>query len=278
MLRKFFRHNYQLVWHSKFQSACINLPQHFNNDELLPFIDNSDNHHPQYYNLLDFPPSHFAYITYDSTSIDKSLNIPPPIRPYAKQHHLPPSIDTSSNIFLQTFPSSSNVILNTNPTTNPFFPPSTPQTTTTTANLSASHTPNQYSTPSNTPPVIPSISAQLPVYQIPTIPPIPLSLNNTLSTQALTQTLPIYFSPENFFNLSKPSIILTYTAILLIHNLLPLTFSLHHIIPMSHFTLDFKIFLPILFNLLIFLLILFHHLILHYPLIILLLTTLHIFQ
>ena len=88
-----------------------------------PFIDNSDNHHPQYYNLLDFPPSHFSYITYDSTSIDKSLNLPPPIRPYAKQHPLPPSIDTTSNIFLQTFSSSSNVILNTNPTTNPFFLP-----------------------------------------------------------------------------------------------------------------------------------------------------------
>ena len=46
-LRKFFRHNYQLVWHSKFQSACINFPQQFINNELLPFFDTSDNHHPQ---------------------------------------------------------------------------------------------------------------------------------------------------------------------------------------------------------------------------------------
>ena len=44
-LRKFFRHNYQLVWHSKFQNACKNFPQKFTNDELLPFLDTLDNQH-----------------------------------------------------------------------------------------------------------------------------------------------------------------------------------------------------------------------------------------
>ena len=78
-LRKFFRHNYQIVWHSKFQTACKNFPQQFTPDELLPFLDTSDNHHPHYYNLLDFPSSHFAYLTYDSNSIDKSLNLPPSV-------------------------------------------------------------------------------------------------------------------------------------------------------------------------------------------------------
>ena len=55
-LRKFFRHNYHLIWRSKFQSACINFPQQFTNDEFLPFKDNSDNHHPQFCNLFEFPP------------------------------------------------------------------------------------------------------------------------------------------------------------------------------------------------------------------------------
>ena len=69
-LRKFFRNNYQLVWHSKCQSACINSPQQFTIDELLPFIDTSGNHHPQYYNLFEFPPSQFVYLTHDSNGID----------------------------------------------------------------------------------------------------------------------------------------------------------------------------------------------------------------
>ena len=59
-----------------------------------------------------------------------------------------------------------------------------------------------------------------------------------------------------------------------IPNLLSLPFSLHHITPMSHFTMAFKIFPPILFSHLIFLLIIFHHLILHYHLILILLTPL----
>ena len=55
-LRKFFRHNYQLIWHSKFQDACINFPQQFTQNELLPFLDTPDNQQPQFYNLLDFFP------------------------------------------------------------------------------------------------------------------------------------------------------------------------------------------------------------------------------
>ena len=41
-----------------------------------------------------------------------------------------------------------------------------------------------------------SNTAQLPVYQIPTIPPSPLSLNNTLTTQPSSQNTPTYF-PQN---------------------------------------------------------------------------------
>ena len=72
--------------------------------------------------------------------------------------------------------------------------------------MSTSHTPNQYTTPSNPPPVIPSNNAQLPVYQIPTIPLSPLPLNNTLSYQPLTQNPPICFPQKpSLFNQNPPS-------------------------------------------------------------------------
>ena len=204
-LRNFFRHNYKLIWHSKFQSACVNVQQQFTNDEFLPFFDTSDNHHPQVHNLLDFPSPHFSYITYDSNSIDKRLNLPTPVRPYAKQNPLPPSIDTTSNISLQTLPSSSNVIVIANPSTNQNFYPSTSQTTTITNNLFASHTHNQDTTPSNTPPVLLSNIAQLPVYQIPAISSILLSLNNTTTTTQ-PQNPPTNFSQNpSLINQNPPS-------------------------------------------------------------------------
>ena len=54
-----------------------------------------------------------------------------------------------------------------------------------------------------------SNNAQLPFYQIPTIPPIPLSLNNTLTIQPSSQTLPTCF-PQNpsLFNQNPPSSVL----------------------------------------------------------------------
>ena len=83
----------QLVWHSKFKSACVNFPSHFTKHELLPFLNTPENQHPHFHNLLDIPPTHFSDLTYDNNSIDKSLNLPPPISPYSKQNPLPPSID-----------------------------------------------------------------------------------------------------------------------------------------------------------------------------------------
>ena len=162
-LRKFFRHNYQLVWHSKFQDACINFPQQFSPDELLPFLDDPDKQHPQYYNLLDFPSSHFTYLAYDSNSLDKSLNLPPPVRPYNQQHHLPPSTDTTSNISIQTLPSFSKAVVNPISLNNQYNPTSTSQVTLTNENLPTSHSPNLHTsrnlhlntTPSNTPPTVP---------------------------------------------------------------------------------------------------------------------------
>ena len=171
-LRKFFGHNYQLAWHSKFQSSCVNFPSQFTNDELLLFLDISDNQQPQFYKLLDFPPTHFSYLTYVNNSINKSLNITFPIRPDATQNPLPPSIDTTSTVSLQTLPSSSNAVINTTSIANKSFYPPTSQTTKITTQPSTSHTPNQYTTPSNTPPMLTSNVTQPSVFHTSTIPPI----------------------------------------------------------------------------------------------------------
>ena len=203
-LRKFFRHNYQLIWHSKFQNACKNFPQQFTTDELLPFLDTPDNQHPHYYNLLDFPSSHFVYLVYDPNSIDKSLNLPPPVRPYFHQPNIPPSNETISTASIQTLPSSSHSV--TNPTSsstqhispptsqdtslNYNNPPSTSQITTIHNNPPLSHSPNQYTTPSNTPPAVISNPVQHSTFQIPSLNPIPLSLNTTKLAQNFPQNPP----------------------------------------------------------------------------------------
>ena len=204
-LRKFFRHNYQLVWHSKFQDACINFPQQFSSDELLPFIIKSDSQHQHYYNLLDFPSSHFQYLAYDSNSLDKSLNLPSPIRPYTQQSYLPPSTDTTSNISIQTLPSSSNAIINPISLNNQPNPTSTSQVPLNNENLSPSNSPNQYNTPSNTPPAVPPNSVSLPTSSIPTLPPIPLSFNNTLHTQSFPPNPPISSISQTSSSTTQPT-------------------------------------------------------------------------
>ena len=219
-LRKFFRHNYQLVWHSKFQDACINFPQQFTQNELLPFLDTPDNQHPQFYNHLDFPSSHFKYLPFDSNSLDKSLNLPPPVRPYTQQHNLPPSTGTISNVSIHTLPSSSNAILNPTPPLNQHISTSTSQITTTNETLPTSHSPNHYTTPSNTPPAVPYNTVQPSAFQIPTLPPIPLSLNITLPTQSLTQN-PHLLPPTILLYLIKiPFLLLPHHQFLLFLKLL----------------------------------------------------------
>ena len=52
-LRKFFRFNYQLMWIDQDQNAFGNFPQHFTKNELLPFIKNNENKHPQNLNLTE---------------------------------------------------------------------------------------------------------------------------------------------------------------------------------------------------------------------------------
>ena len=153
---------------SKFQDACVNFPQQFTSDEFLPFLDTPDNQHPQYYILLDFPSSRFKYLAYDSNSLDKSLNLPPPVRPYTQQHHLPPSTDTISNVSIHTLPSSSNAVVNHTPPINQLIPTSTSQVTTINENLPTSHSPNQFTSPSNTPPAVPYNTVQPSALQIPT--------------------------------------------------------------------------------------------------------------
>ena len=243
-LRKFFRHNYQLVWHSKFQNACKNFPQQFTTDELLPFLDTLDNQHPHYYNLLDFPSSHI-YLTYDSNSIDKSLNLPPPVRPCFHQYNIPPSNETISTVSIQTLPSSSHPVTNLtssltqhiSPSTsqdtslNHHNPPSTSQITTINNNPPLSHSPNQYTTPSNTSPAVISNPVQHSTFRIPTLNPIPPPLNTTIPTQFLSQNPPS--SPtQNHSNFKQ---------------LLPLL-NLPHITLIFLFTLLFKTSPLLLFN------------------------------
>ena len=43
--RKFFIHNYHLIWDLKFQDACPNFPSQFSKDYLLNFLSTSENHH-----------------------------------------------------------------------------------------------------------------------------------------------------------------------------------------------------------------------------------------
>ena len=64
-LRNTFKNNYQINWDSEFQDACTKFPSQFSKDELLPFLVTSDNCHPHFYYLRDFPVAHFTYLTYD---------------------------------------------------------------------------------------------------------------------------------------------------------------------------------------------------------------------
>ena len=196
----FFRHNFQLVWDPKFQTLCVIFPSKFTQDELLLFFALPDNRQPQFYNLLDFPTTHLTYLTYDKHSLDKSLNLPPPVRPYSKQNYLPPCFDTTSDVSLQTNPSSSNVLINTHSIDNPIpnlDPPPPPAINhVIITQPSTSQSPNQYNTPHNTPPLNIPTTTQPPVSQIPTtLPPIPLPFNNTINTQP-TENL-INLPPSN---------------------------------------------------------------------------------
>ena len=143
---------------------------------------------------------HFAYLTYDN-SIDKSLNLPPPVRPYFHQYNIPPSNDTVSNVSIQTRPTSSHAVVSPTsslpqhipPSTsqdtslNQHNPPSTSQVTTINDNPPLSHSLNQYTTPSNTPPAVICNPVQHSTFQIPTLNPISLALNTTIATQFFSQ-------------------------------------------------------------------------------------------
>ena len=159
---------------------------------------------PTIITFLIFLFSLFLYLTYDSNSIDKSLNLPSPVRPYFLQYNNPPSNETISTASIQTLPSSSHPV--TNPTSsltqhispptsqdtclNHNNPPSTSQITTINNNPPLSHSPNQYTTPSNTPLAVINNSVQHSTFHIPTLNPIPLSLNTTIPTQFLSQNPP----------------------------------------------------------------------------------------
>ena len=84
----------------------------------------------------------------------------------------------------------------------------TSQTNIITTQPSTSPTPNQSTTPSNTPPIIIANTTQPPVFQIPTIPPIPLSSNTTITTQSQSHN-PQTFPTKSFTNNFSPSLFYT---------------------------------------------------------------------
>ena len=138
-------------------------------DELLPFLATSDNRHPFFYNLHDFPVTNFNYLTHDNHSIDNSLELPPPLRTYAARFPQINSFDTISDAPLLTIPSASDVPLNTHkigihPILDPSPPPSLKNPITT--QPSSSHSPHQYNTTSNSPPSSNPITTKPSPYQI----------------------------------------------------------------------------------------------------------------
>ena len=138
---------------------------------------------------------------------------------------MPPSNETVSTISIQTLPSSSLPV--TNPTSsltqhispptsqdtslNHNNPPSTSQITTINNNPPLSHSPNQYTTPSNTPPAVISNPVQHSTFQIPTLNPIPLPLNTTIPTQFLSQNPPSS-STQNHSNFQTTASTTQYTS------------------------------------------------------------------
>ena len=207
-LRKRFRHNHQFIWDSKHQDACINIPSQFSRDELLPFIACTTNQKPSIYDILDFPVTHFDFLTYDTQSINKSLELFPPVRLYNTYLSQTFASDTTSEISLQTMPSTSNEFVNTHSFGNPppnldprlsppsnSLPPSNNLITTQTTN---SHSPLQYITPSNTPPPTNNntITIQPTTSQIHRpIPPIPISFSYVITTQPQSHSSNTPFPP-----------------------------------------------------------------------------------
>ena len=83
-------------------------------------------------------------------------------------------------------------------------PPSTSQITTINNNPPLSHSPNQYTTPSNTPPAVISNPVQHSTFQIPTLNPIPPPLNTTIPTRFLSQNPPSSYT-QNHSNFQTTS-------------------------------------------------------------------------
>ena len=138
-LRKFLRHNYQLMWDDKDQNAFLNFPSHFTENELLPFIISDQNRDPQYLDLTKTPVEHLNLLTFDQMSIQHSSPLPTLKRPYATITQLtsdhfntnsPDTISVRTHVIdpnptdsSLNNPSTSNV---PNPTFNqPFFYPNT---------------------------------------------------------------------------------------------------------------------------------------------------------
>ena len=138
--------------------------------------------------LLIFPTSLMIIIVLTKVLIFHLLFVP-------MQNNPPPSLDTTSNVSIQTRPSTSNAVINTKSIVDPNVDPPTSQTNIITTQPSTSPTPIQYTAPSNNPLQSPLILHN-PVFQIPTLPPIHLSFNTTITTQPQSRTTQTHIPPN----------------------------------------------------------------------------------
>ena len=98
--RKFFRHNYQLLWNDKETNAINNFYSLLNSQELLPFIHEIKHEHPQKYNLTYQPTQEIITHKLDNAFIGNSITLPDPIRTYM---NINPTSDPPHDDLLQIF-------------------------------------------------------------------------------------------------------------------------------------------------------------------------------
>ena len=156
-------------------------------------------------------------LTYDTQSINKSLELPPPARPYNTYLSQTFASDTTSEVSLQTILSTSNVLENTHSIGNPpsnldppplhltySIPPSNNLITTQTT---ISYSPLQYKTLSNTltPTKDNTITIQPKTSQTHyPLPPIPISFPSVITTQPKSHSYNTALPPSLSSNPNYP--------------------------------------------------------------------------
>ena len=197
-VRKFFKANYH--FYSK-PLVLTSLPN-FLKKNSSPFLAISDNRRPFFYNLRDFPVTHFDYLFYDNHSLDKSLEVPPPLRPYAKRTPQFPSFDATSDVSFQSIPSATQYLVNTQKMVIQRTPNLDPPSLNNAFTAQPSHSPHQYNILSNShPPSNPNTMETSTSQILQSLPPIHLSSPNVITTQpqahSIRTSLPPFLSSHH---------------------------------------------------------------------------------